>query len=195
MIEAFQRLRSPEQVQGNLMVWIASGGLLVNLASLWVLAGGRSDDLNMRGVWLHVLADALGSVGAILAGVLVWTLGWLWADALTSALIAALVVWSSWSLMRQSLNVLMEGSPAGIDVDEVRNAIAAVPGVLEVHDLHVWTISSGMESLSAHVIASGTGSRTGLLGELQTLLGEKFGIHHATLQVEDEHCGAEVHHP
>jgi cobalt-zinc-cadmium efflux system protein len=140
-----------------------------------------------------LFADALGSVGAIVAGLLIWRFGWNWADAMASMLIAGLIVWSSWSLVRQSVNVLMEGAPAGIDVDEVRNAMVEVAGVREVHDLHVWSISSGMESLSAHVIVSSEPGRTILLGSLQGILSQRFGIEHVTIQVEEQHCGAPAH--
>lgn len=175
------------------MMGVALGGLLVILAGLWILSGGKSDNLNVRGAWLHVLTDALGSVGAILAGVLVWALGWNWADPALSILIALQVVYSSWALLRESVSVLMESAPGGIDVDEVRDALGAVPGVFAVHDLHVWTITSGMDSLSAHVVAAEQTGHRILLEQLRKLVRDRFAIQHVTIQLEPEafgDCGA-----
>src|SRR5436305_9688313 len=152
MIEAVRRFGRPEAVDAAGMMGIAAGGLLVNLVALWILHEGRDESLNVRGAWLDVVTDALGSVQAIVAGVLIWRFGWQWADPVASVLIALLVIYSAWSLLRAATGVLMEHAPAHIDVDEVQEAMAQVPGVLEVHDLHVWTITSGMESLSAHVL-------------------------------------------
>src|SRR5262249_21426480 len=158
---------SPHPVQGPAMLTIASGGLIVNLVSLRILHGSHHDDLNLHGAWLHVLGDALGSVGAVLAGICAWKLGWLAADPIASVLIAVLVVCSAWTLLRQAVDVLMEGTPRGIDVDDVRRAILSVSGVCEVHDLHVWTITSGMVALSAHVGVPAGGGRSGLLAEIR----------------------------
>src|SRR5437868_3627003 len=133
------------------MIAIAAGGLLFNLIGLYFLADGR-DNLNVRGAWLHVLTDALGSAQTIVAGALIWAFGWLWADPVASILIALLVIYSSWSLLKESVDVLMEGVPKHLDVGEVRAALAGVPGVVGVHDLHVWTITSGKEALSAHCV-------------------------------------------
>ena len=182
--EAWRRLQEPPSVQGGLMMAVAVGGLGVNLLSLGLLAKGREESLNVRGAWLHVLSDALGSIGAIVAGVLIWAFGWNWADPVTSVLIGALIVYSSWRLLSESVAVLMEGAPPGIDVDAVRAAMAATPGVREIHDLHIWTITSGMDSLSAHVIAEDGRPHAALLTDLRTLLDARFGIHHVTLQIE-----------
>src|SRR6185295_6742152 len=146
LAEAFQRFRRPHEVDAPVMMAIAVGGLLVNLAGLWILHGGRADSLNMRGAWLHVLTDALGSVQAIAAGVLIWAFGWNWVDPAASVLISLLVIYSAWSLLKEATAVLMESAPPHMDVDAMRDAMMCVPGVLEVHDLHVWTITSGLES-------------------------------------------------
>ena len=148
-LEAYQRLWQPPVVQGQLMMWIAVGGLLVNLAGLWILQGGGAQSLNVRGAWLHVLSDALGSVGTIVAGILVWAFHWHWSDPVASVIIGTLIIYSSWRLLAESASVLMENAPKGIDVDAVRVAMAETPGVLNVHDLHIWSITSGFESLSA----------------------------------------------
>jgi cobalt-zinc-cadmium efflux system protein len=183
-VEAYQRFYEPPPVRGGLMMAVALGGLAVNLASLWLLTSGRGESLNLRGAWLHVLSDALGSIGAIAAGLLIWGFGWSWADPVASVLIGLLIVYSSWRLLSESVAVLMEGAPRGIDVDAVRAALAAAPGVLAIHDLHVWTITSGMDSLSAHVIAQDGLPHAALLTELRTLLDRQFKIHHVTLQIE-----------
>jgi cobalt-zinc-cadmium efflux system protein len=186
LIEAFQRFRRPPAVDAPVMMAIAVGGLLVNLAGLWILREGRDESLNVRGAWLHVLTDALGSVQAIAAGALIWAFGWQWADPAASILIALLVVYSAWSLLKEATGVLMESAPAHIDVDTVRDAMAGVRGVLEVHDLHVWTITSGLESLSAHVVVEEGRFDCDTLTEIRTLLHDRFGLHHTTVQIETE---------
>jgi cobalt-zinc-cadmium efflux system protein len=187
VIEAVGRLGAPPEVQGGPMLLIATGGLLVNLASLAVLHGGRKGSLNLRGAWLHVLSDALGSVGAMAAGAALWIFGWRWADPVASIAIAILVAGSAWQLLRETVAVLLEASPKHIDVAEVRDALAAVPGVLSVHDLHVWTITSGLVSLSCHVQSEEDVRDPELLAELQQLLRRRFAIDHATIQLEPEH--------
>jgi cobalt-zinc-cadmium efflux system protein len=186
LAEAVQRLRQPAVVDAPAMMGIAVGGLLVNLAGLWILRRGRDESLNVRGAWLHVLTDALGSVQAIAAGLLIWAFGWQWADPAASILISLLVVYSAWSLLKEATAVLMESAPAHMDVDEMRDAMMGVPGVLEVHDLHVWTITSGRESLSAHVVVEEGRYNCDLLSEIRSALHERFGIHHMTVQIETE---------
>lgn len=181
--EAWQRFQDPPAVEGGLMMAVAGGGLLVNLAGLWILRGGRRGSLNVRGAWLHVLADTLGSLQAVAAGGLILLFGWSLADPVASVLIGLLVLSSAWKLTREAVAVLMEGAPGHIDVDEVRDAIRETSGVEAVHDLHVWTITSGFVALSCHVAASGR-SREALLQELENTLDERFGIGHTTIQVE-----------
>ena len=131
-----------------------------------------------------MLTDALGSVGAIVAGALIWAFGWHWVDPAVSVFIGLLVIFSSWNLLKETVGVLMEGAPGHIDVDEVRNSIRAVPGVLDVHDLHVWTITSGMVSLSAHVVVEDDQYRQDTLTAIRKPLHDQFGIDHTTLQLE-----------
>jgi cobalt-zinc-cadmium efflux system protein len=185
-IEAYRRFVEPPEVMGGPMVGIAVGGLVVNLAGLWILHGGREESLNIQGAWLHVLSDALGSVGAIVAGALIWGLEWYWADPVTSILIALLIIHSSWRLVAASVSVLMESAPHGIDVDEVHAAILDVPGVIGLHDLHIWTITSGMDSLSAHVVVEDGQPHVPLLSQLREVLHDRFGIDHLTIQIEPE---------
>ncbi len=185
--EAYQRLRAPEPVQGTLVTWIAVGGLLVNLSGLFILHGGKDDSLNLRGAWLHLLTDALGSVGAILGGVAIWAYGWYWADPAVSALIGILVIYSAWDLMKESVAVLLEGTPGHIDLEALRGAMLEVEGVEAVHDLHVWTITSGMEAMSGHVVADGPPDCRPwdeILADLHRLLHDRFGLGHLTIQIE-----------
>jgi cobalt-zinc-cadmium efflux system protein len=186
LIEAFHRFGDPGKVDAPGMMGIAAGGLAVNLVALAILHAGRDESLNLRGAWLHVLTDALGSVQAIAAGALIWAFGWQWADPAASVLIALLVVYSAWSLLREATGVLMESAPAHIDVAAVEEAMQEISGVLEVHDLHVWTITSGMESLSAHVVVEDGCFDCDVLGEIRATLHERFGIHHITVQMETE---------
>jgi cobalt-zinc-cadmium efflux system protein len=194
VVEAIQRLSQPTAVAGPLMLAIASGGLLVNLAGLYLLRDSDRSNLNMNGAWLHVLTDALGSVQAIVAAVLIALFGWYWVDPLASILIAMLVVYSSWSLLRQSVAVLMEGAPGHIDVDAVREALAAVDGVQEVHDLHVWTITSGFVALSAHLVVSAGAEAPDVLRTSEACLKERFRIRHSTLQIDVGGRCAQAHH-
>ncbi len=185
-VEAYGRARAPVEIQGAPMLAIAVGGLAINIASLLILRAGKSDNLNVRGAWLHVVSDALGSVGAITAAILIWTLGWTWADSVASVVIGLMVIYSSGSLLREAVAVLMEGAPAHIDVEEVRRAIGEHRSVLGVHDLHIWTVGSGMVSLSGHVVADEACENGSLLRELADLLVTRFGIEHATIQIEPE---------
>ena len=192
--EAYQRWASPPAVRGSIVMLIAAGGLMVNLLCAWILHGRHHIDLNIRGVWLHVLSDALGSVGAIVAGGIMYLYGWYTADPLFSALIGAMIVWSSWRLIRDSTNVLLEGTPAHINLAAVEDAILRTEGVDAVHDLHVWTITSGREALSAHVIHAYSISQPDLLRELRAKLHDHFGVDHLTIQMETADFEDETFH-
>ena len=195
LYEAYGRWAAPPEIsRGGLMTAVAAGGLLVNLLCAWLLHGEHEQDLNVRGAWLHVLGDALGSVGAIAAGALVLTFGWYEADPLFSALIALLIVWSSWNLMREATNVLLEGTPAHINLAAVEGMILETEGVEDVHDLHVWTITSGREALSAHVRHAHAVSPPELLRELRAKLHEQFGVDHLTIQMETVEFEDETFH-
>ena len=182
--EAYQRIGEPPAVQGPLMMGVAIGGLAINLASLWILHGGTDDNLNIRGAWLHVLGDTLGSVGAITAGALIWQFGWNWVDPVASVLIGVLILYSSWELLKETVAVLMEAAPGHIDVDEVRDAMMRVERVEEIHDLHVWSITSGLVSLSAHVVVDSLDDYELCLNTLRETLEDEFDISHTTIQVE-----------
>ncbi len=183
-IEAFHRINTPEPVEGPLMLAIAAGGLVVNLLGLAILSGGKTESLNVHGAWLHVMTDALGSVAALAAGALIWKFGWYLADPIASVLIGLLVIYSSWSLVKQAIAILMESTPRHLDIDRVRSAMAAAPGVCEIHDLHIWTITSGMESLSAHIVLQTGYDPQASLDCVRTVLHDQFGIDHITIQIE-----------
>jgi len=184
--EAVARFGEPPAVQGPLMMGVAVGGLFINLAGLYILHGGADENLNVRGAWLHVLGDTLGSVGAIVAGGLIWAFGIHWVDPAASVLIGLLILYSSWELLAETVSVLMEFSPGHIDVDEVRNTMMAVDGVVGVHDLHVWSITSGLISLSAHVEVGELDDYSVCLETLRETLADEFGIRHTTIQIEPE---------
>ena len=192
--ESYQRWALPPAVRANLVMLVATGGLVINLISAWILHGGHEIDLNIRGACLHVISDALGSIGAIVAGAIMSLYGWYTADPMFSALIAILIIWSSWRLIRDSANVLLEGTPAHISLAAVEHAILQTAGVDAVHDLHVWTITSGREALSAHVIHQYQVSQPELLRDLQTTLHDRFGVDHLTIQMETPDFEDETFH-
>jgi len=185
-LEALERLSEPRPVVGPMLLAIATFGLAGNLLCLWILSEDREHSLNVRGAWLHVLSDALGSVGAMTAGALIWAFGWRFADPLASLAICGLVLFSAWHLLREVVDVLMEAAPRELDVDQVHAALAGLAGVRSVHDLHVWTVGHGSIALSCHLVVADEGSATSLLSEAYAVLGARFGIEHATLQVEPE---------
>jgi cobalt-zinc-cadmium efflux system protein len=182
--EAVERVQTPRPVLGLPAFAIASGGLLVNLTGMLLLRHGRERSLNLRGAWLHLLGDALGSVAAMTAGLLIWAFDWRVADPLASLAIAGLVLRSAFCLLRETVDVLLEAAPPHLDVDELRAALLAEPGVASLHDLHVWTITSGMVSLSCHVHCTAEADGHAVLVRLQQLLRQRFDVHHATLQIE-----------
>jgi cobalt-zinc-cadmium efflux system protein len=182
--EAFQRIRQPQEVQGLELTLIAAGGLVINAISAWLLHSASEDNLNMRAAFLHVVGDMLGSIGAIAAGVLIWQWGWTIADPIISVLMCLLIVFSSWQLIRESVNILLEGTPSHINIRALVEAMHGVEGVTDVHDLHVWTITSGKEALSAHVTIEPGASHPDTLEALQEQLRSMFNIGHLTLQLE-----------
>jgi cobalt-zinc-cadmium efflux system protein len=192
LVEAYRRLDNPPDVLGGWMLGVALAGLAVNLAAAWVLLRSERHSLNVQAALRHVLADLLGSLGVIVAAVLILTTGWDRADPAVSAAIALLVLASSWGVLRDSVSILLEAAPRGIDPAAVEAAIVAAPGVVSVHDLHVWTITSGFPALSAHVLVGDGEDCHARRRELEALLGERFRIDHTTLQVE--HAQAELLH-
>jgi cobalt-zinc-cadmium efflux system protein len=184
--EAWERLAAPPEVHGGLMLAVAFGGLLINFANLSILSGGKDHNLNVRGAWLHVMADTLGSVGAIAAGLGIYFFGWRWADPVASFVIASLVLYSAWGLVRETLDVLMEGVPKGISLDEVHLALASIPGVLDAHDLHVWSLTSGRNIATTHLVIAEDADHQKIIDAANRMLAERFSIQHATIQVEHD---------
>ncbi len=183
--EAFERWNNPPEVFGLGLTVVATGGLIVNLLAAYLLHGDHTHDLNMRGAWLHVMGDALGSVAAIGAGVLILAFGWLWADAVVSVLISLIIIYGAWKLIRESVNVLLEGTPSHINLTAVEESMLRMKDVKDVHDLHVWTITSGIEAMSVHIVHQETISPSNLLQNVRERLHDEFGIDHLTIQMEN----------
>lgn len=183
-VHAFERFSDPREVSGGGVMIVAIGGLLINLVSLYLLEAGRGESMNVRGAWLHVASDALASVGVILAGAGIWAMGWIWLDPAVSLLVSVLVLASAWQLVREALDVLMEAVPAHLDPEEIHGQLLGVPGVADLHCLHVWTIGSGEVSLSSHLVVDSAESTDGILQAVQACLADRFSIEHTTIQIE-----------
>ena len=196
VIEALGRIRNPQPVETGIFLVVAGLGLVVNLGSLWLLHGVRHGSLNARGAYLHVLGDALGSVGALGAAVIIALTGWTVADPLVSILLSLLILVGAWRLLRESTDILMEAVPRHIALDEVRQRMMSVGGVRAVHDLHVWTVTSGVVAMSGHAVVPDLASHPGALAELKEAV-TGLGIGHATIQleVEDECEGVDCLEP
>jgi cobalt-zinc-cadmium efflux system protein len=182
--EAFRRFEDPPDVLGGWMLVVGAVGIGVNLAGGAILFRARTESLNVEAAFRHVVADLLGSLGVVVAAIVILATGWLEADPLVSVLIGLLVLVSSWSILRDSTSILLEAAPRGIDTRAVGERLARAPGVVEVHDLHIWTITSGFPALSAHVLVGRGEDCHARRLELAQLLGEEFGIEHTTLQVD-----------
>lgn len=193
VVEATRRISSPHPVVGAGMLLVAGAGLAVNLVSAWMLAREQRRSLNLRGAYLHMVSDAAGSAGAVVAGIAIvrWGSNADWVDPAVSIGIALLVAWAAWRLIRETTHVLLEGSPAAISVDAVDHAIRAVHGVGGLHDLHVWTLASDVPALSCHVRVAGDMELHDAQArgdEIKHMLAERFGIQHITLELECHEC-------
>lgn len=186
-VESVRRLFDPPDVEGALVIAVGALGALVNVAAAFALSRSERRGLNVEGAIAHVLADLYGSVAAIAAGVVIVTTGFGQADGIAALLVCVLMVRSGWRLLRDSGRILLEGSPKGIDVNEVGQVLASAPGIVEVHDLHVWEVTSGFPALAAHVLVAEGDDCHARRGELERLLHDRFGIHHTTLQIDHEH--------
>ena len=183
--EAYYRLLSPPFVDSRVMLIIAWAGLGVNLICAYLLHRCHHNSLNVKGAFLHVVGDAASSVGAISAGLLMWLRGWYWADPLASALVGVLILYSSWRLVKDSVDILLEGTPAHINVAEVREHLCGEEGVESVHDLHIWTLTSGIHAMSCHAVLCGEKDRHEILEKLSEIMRSRFGIGHTTIQLEE----------
>jgi cobalt-zinc-cadmium efflux system protein len=185
--EAYQRLFDPPEIRANLMLLVASGGLFANLASAYILFHKQSESLNVRGAFFHVLSDAVGSVGAILASLAIIVLGWNAADAVISAIVAVLILSSSWFLIRDAVDILLEGTPSHINLKTLKEHLLDADGVASVHDLHVWTLTSGVIAMSCHVVVLPSGERhSEVLDRVNRIAHDRFRIDHTTIQIEHE---------
>ncbi|MDQ3302082.1 MAG: cation diffusion facilitator family transporter [Actinomycetota bacterium] len=183
-VEAYNRLWEPPEILGGWMLAVATLGLVVNVAGALILSRSGGESLNVQGALRHVIADVMGSVGAIAAALVILATGWRYADPLISALIGLLVLASSWRLLRDSTNILLEGTPPGMDATKVGESMAAAEGIREVHDLHIWTITSGFPALAAHVLVGHDEDCHARRRDLEDLLAREYGIKHTTLQVD-----------
>jgi len=189
--EAWERIQNPTPIHSAEMLVIATVGLIASLATARILEDHHHDDLNTRSAFLHVIGDALASLGVIVGGIVMLLTGWYAIDPLISAFIGLIIVTSSWRVLRSSLHILFEGAPEGIAVHDVAQAMAQVAGVQDVHDLHLWSICSGYPALSAHVLVADAAceTTTAQMGSLKQTLAERFGIQHTTIQFETANCG------
>ncbi len=179
--EAIQRMSAPPEVQGPLVVVVAVIGLCANLMSMRLLHGAKDQSLNLKGAYLHIFADLLGSVCAIVSGIVIWWKGWYPIDPILSLLFAGLILISSWELIRESVEILMEFAPAHLDAQKVMQSLQSLPHVTEVHDLHIWTVTSNRAALSVHVVSTMPDQS---LSAARAMLKETYGIQHSTIQVE-----------
>lgn len=182
--EAYRRLRAPAPVLGGPMLAIAVAGLLVNLVGLLLLRRGSAHSLNVKGAYFEVLSDALGSLGVIVAAAIIMATGWTWVDPVVGLGIGLFIIPRTWRLLSQAVNVLLEGTPPHLDIAEVERLMRQVPGVLQVHDLHVWTLTSGKYAMSGHALVEDIAGGEQILRALHTVLHERFGLDHTTIQLE-----------
>ena len=186
--EAIRRLGSPEPVAGKTMMAVAAIGILVNGVTAWLFASGRKDDINLKGAFLHMASDALVSVGVVAAGLLILLTGWLWIDPIVSLVINGVIVWGTWGLLRNSVGMSMAAVPAQIDPAAVRTFLSARTGVVDVHDLHIWPMSTTENALTCHLVMPNGHPGDAFLHELAGDLAKRFRINHTTVQIEvDQH--------
>ncbi|NMD68873.1 cation transporter [Bacillus sp. DNRA2] len=194
-VEAYQRFLNPPEIQSLGMLTISVIGLLVNIGAAFILMSGDKDEnLNVRSAFLHVIGDMLGSVGAIAAALVIYFFGWGIADPIASIIVAVLILFSGWNVTKESLHILMEGTPTNIKCEKVKQALMTIPNVNDVHDLHVWSITSGMPMLTCHISIDEKSSHDSVLAKAQSLLHDEFGIEHSTIQVEQSAQGCASPH-
>lgn len=182
--EAIGRINHPEAVNASVVIWVAALGILINGATAWLFTAGRHDDLNIRGAFLHMAADTAVSLGVVLTGFAILATGALWLDPLISIAIALVIVWGTWDLLKDSLHLAVAGVPEGIETQKVRGALEGLAGVSNVHDLHIWPTSTTASALTAHLVLRDGHPGDAFLREATHMLQDRFGIAHATLQIE-----------
>lgn len=188
LYEGYKRIVEPEAIQSVGMLVIAASGLVINLIAMRLLAARQATSLNVKGAYLEVWSDMLGSIGVILAAAIIWLTGWLWVDAIVAIAIGLWVIPRAWTLLKQTMNVLLEGTPEGIDLDAVASALHRVDGVREVHDLHIWSLSSDSPSLSAHLVIASGKDFAAVREAASRMLAASFRMRHVTLQTEATDC-------
>ncbi|MCT1531936.1 MULTISPECIES: cation diffusion facilitator family transporter [Bacteroidota] len=194
LFEAYQRFKNPPEVQSGAMMIVAGIGLVVNIVGIFIIRKGSDESLNMKGAYFEVLSDALTSVGVMIAGIIMLTTGWYYADPLISAAIGLLIFPRTWRLLKEAVNVLLEGTPKDVNIEELRKSLESVQGVKKLHDLHVWSLTSGLNAMSSHVIAEHSEDLNVLLKTLSDKATTEFKISHTTFQIETEgHQEGEVH--
>ncbi|GJD97575.1 cation diffusion facilitator family transporter [Methylobacterium iners] len=192
LYEAYRRFVDPPEILGWPMMLVAVIGLGVNLASMRILSGGTSDSLNLRSAYYEVFADMLGSLGVILAAIIVMTTGWRVADPIVGAAIGLFIVPRTWNLLNEAVHILLQGTPAHIDLGRVRSGIEAIPGVRRVYDLHVWTLTSGFDAMSAHVVVHDLAEAPSVVRAVRKIMKGDHAVEHVTIQVEDEALAREA---
>jgi cobalt-zinc-cadmium efflux system protein len=184
LYEAYRRFLEPPDVLGKPMLVVAAAGLIVNLVGVWLLRRGSGESLNLKGAYFEVLSDTLGSAGVLVAALIVVTTGWRFADPVIGAGIGLFILPRTWMLLRQAVNILLEGTPPHVNLSEVETAMTEVPGVQRVHDLHVWTLTSGKYAMSGHAVVNDLADGNRLLRELHERLHRQFDVDHTTIQLE-----------
>ncbi len=192
--ESVRRLAAPPEVREQAIVLVGTLGFVVNAAIAWSLYRSSKHDVNVRSAFIHMAGDALSTIGVVIAGLGIWLFGWTWLDPLASILISALIIWSAWGIVRETLDILLEGTPRDVDVEAMVRDIMGVPGVRGVHDLHVWSVASNLRMLSAHVLTENMTIAQGgeVQGAINELLLNRYGIGHTALQLECEGCDPDV---
>ena len=188
LYEAFRRFRAPPDVAAAPMLAVASLGLVVNVAGVLLLRGGSRESLNLKGAYFEVLSDLLASIGVIIAAGIMWLTRWYYADALISAAIGLFILPRTWALLRETVGILLEGTPRGVDLAKVREAVARLDGIADVHDLHVWTLTSGLNAMSVHVVLRDISRADAVRVAIRSAVERPFSIHHLTVQAESAIC-------
>lgn len=191
LYEAYQRFQSPPEIRSGPMLVVAAIGLVVNLISMRLLSGGSSESLNVKGAYFEVLSDMLGSIGVIVASLLIMWKGWTLADPIIGAGIGLFIVPRTWTLLKQVTHILMEGTPPNVDLAILERKLGEIAGVTAVHDLHVWTVTSGFDAMSGHLVVADMSRGREALREARRVMKDEFGIDHVTVQIEDEALRAE----
>ena len=194
LYEAYRRFMKPPEVESGLMLGVAAVGLVVNIVGMYILRAGSRESLNMKGAYFEVLSDMLTSIGVIVASIIMLTTGWYYADPLISAGIGLFILPRTWLLMREAVGVLLEGTPSDVNLTALRESMRKLPGVSDVHDLHVWTLTSGVNAMSAHAVLTDDKGHDQVLKAVREIASSQFKISHITVQLENEACAADETH-